>query len=285
MRINMKKWNLIIDIEKCENCNNCLLACKDEFVDNEFRGYSALQPKHGHQWITIQKKERGKYPLIDVSYLPAPCFHCDDAPCIKAAKDGSIYKRDDGIVIIDPDKAKGNPDLVKSCPYGAIWWNETEKLAQKCTLCAHLLDDNWKEPRCVSVCPTSALRIEKVDDARMQHLVKEEELNHYKANQNTKPRVYYKNLHRFTDCFIGGSVAATKGEVTDCVENANVILQKSSGDSITETKTDIFGDFKFDHIETNSGSYIIQINHPEYEDKAVTVELTESVNVGVISLT
>jgi Fe-S-cluster-containing dehydrogenase component len=29
----MKKWNLIIDIEKCEDCNNCFLACKDEHVE------------------------------------------------------------------------------------------------------------------------------------------------------------------------------------------------------------------------------------------------------------
>jgi nitrate reductase beta subunit len=31
-----------------------------------------------------------------------------------------ISKRKDGIVIIDPDKAKGNKDMVGACPYGAI---------------------------------------------------------------------------------------------------------------------------------------------------------------------
>ena len=99
----MKKWHMIIDVEKCEDCNNCFLACKDEYVDNDWPGYSASQPRHGHRWMNIMRKERGQYPIIDVAYLPVPCMHCDNAPCVKAAKDGAIYQRADGIVIIDPD--------------------------------------------------------------------------------------------------------------------------------------------------------------------------------------
>ncbi len=280
----MKKWNLIIDVAKCENCNNCFLACKDEFVDNDFEGYTALQPKHDHRWIDILRKERGQYPLIDVAYLPIPCFHCDDASCVKGAKDGAVYKRNDGIVLIDPVKARNQPDIVKSCPYGAIWWNETENLAQKCTLCAHLLDDGWKEPRCVSVCPTGALKIERLADNQMQACVEEEELRHYKANENTSPRVYYKNLHRFTDCFVGGSVSVTVGDITDCVKDAQVILQDGSGEKITESTTDAFGDFRFDHLPENSGSYCIHISHPNYGKKQVEIVLAESANIGTISL-
>jgi Fe-S-cluster-containing dehydrogenase component len=280
----MKKWNLIIDVEKCDNCNNCFLACKDEFVDNEFEGYSAFQPKHDHRWIKLHKKERGQYPFIDVSYLPVPCFHCDDAPCVKAAKNGAVYKRKDGIVMIDPVKAKNQPEIVESCPYGAIWWNDTECVAQKCTLCAHLLDDNWKQPRCVGVCPTGALRIEQVEDSRMQEIIADEDLKHHKANHNTSPRVHYKNLHRFTDCFVGGSVAITKDQVTDCVENAEVSLYNESGKEIGASKTDIFGDFKFDQLKGNSGTYQLKIRHAEYGLKEVDVEVTDSINIGVISL-
>jgi len=280
----MKKWNLIIDVEKCENCTNCFLACKDEFVDNEFPGYSAMQPRHGNYWMNIHKKERGQYPMIDVAYLPVPCFHCDDAPCVKAAKDGAVYKRPDGIVIIDPQKAKGQPDILKTCPYGAIWWNEEEQLPQKCTLCAHLLDDNWKEPRCVNACPTGALQIVKLDDNTMQEIAKKEDLRFYNKSEKTKPRVYYKNLYRYTECFICGSVAVTKDDITDCVENADVILLDQSGDKVAETKTDTYGDFKFDRLQPNSGTYRVTINHPDLDTKEVTAELTESVNIGVISL-
>ena len=60
----MKKWNMIIDVAECEDCNNCFLACKDEHVENDFPKYSAAQPKHGHRWINIMRKERGRGSLI-----------------------------------------------------------------------------------------------------------------------------------------------------------------------------------------------------------------------------
>ncbi len=280
----MKKWNLIIDIEKCENCNNCFLACKDEHVDNEFSGYSALQPKHGHHWINIHKKERGQYPFIDVAYLPVTCFHCDDAPCVKAAEDGAVYKRDDGIVIIDPEKAKGQKKIVDSCPHNSIWWNESENLAQKCTLCAHLLDDNWKEPRCVNACPTGALRIVKNEDRKMEDLVKEGGLLCYPRENNTRPRVHYKNLHRFSESFIGGSVAVTKNNISDCVGSAEVILQDQSGQDIARQVTDYFGDFKFDGLENHSGKYLIRISHPDHAEKSIEINLEESTYIGIIYL-
>ena len=55
---------------------------------------------------------RGSGSMVDVSYVPKMCNHCDDAPCIRAAGDDSIRKRSDGIVIIDPVKARGRKDLV-----------------------------------------------------------------------------------------------------------------------------------------------------------------------------
>ena len=90
-------------------------------------------PKHGHKWINILQKERGQVtgqsPMIDIAYVPTMCNHCDDAPCV-AKGGGAVKKRDDGIVLIDPEKAKGRKDLVDACPYGHIWWNEEHQLPQ-----------------------------------------------------------------------------------------------------------------------------------------------------------
>ena len=118
----MQKWNLIVDVANCTNCNVCALAVQDEHVGNAFPGYAEEMPKHGHRWIEIKRRERGTPPVTDVAYLPTMCQHCDDAPCIAAAPD-AITKRPDGIVVIDPVKSKGRRDLVEACPYGAIWWN------------------------------------------------------------------------------------------------------------------------------------------------------------------
>jgi Fe-S-cluster-containing dehydrogenase component len=280
----MKKWYLIIDVEKCENCNNCFLACKDEHVDNDWPGYALPQPGQGQTWIEIHRKERGAYPLIDVAYLPVPCMHCDDAPCIKAAKEGAVYKRPDGIVIIDPVKAKGQEPLVKACPYDAIQWNEGLDVPQKCTLCAHLLDEGWKQTRCVQACPTGALRLLHMEDAEVQEIIKAEKLEAYQPERKTSPRVYYRNLYRFTRCFIGGSVAVRVNNKDECAEGATVTLLNSSSAKVGECLTDSFGDFKLDNLEENSGTYTLRMAYTGYDTKTIAVELTKSVNVGTIFL-
>lgn len=278
----MNKWNLIIDIAKCHDCNNCFLACKDEFCENDFPPYSAAQPSHGQRWMDIKRTERGQYPLIDVAYLPTPCMHCDDADCIKAAENDTIYQREDGIVIIDPIKAKGQKALVDSCPYGVIWWNDELDLPQKCTFCAHLLDDGWTKPRCVQACPTGALEFVCIDDGDMQLKAESEALEYLHPQYGLEPRVYYKNLYRYTKCIITGSVALT--EPDECAEGAKVTLKDGAGKFIVTAETNNYGVFKFDAIEANSGTYSLDVKYPGYAKKELSVDLEHSINVGTIFL-
>ncbi len=276
----MKKWHLIIDVEKCENCNNCFLSCKDEHCGNDWPGYSCAQPLHGHRWMNIQRKERGRFPMIDVAYLPSPCMHCDDPPCMRSAQHGAVVKRPDGIVLIDPEKAAGQRQLVKSCPYGAIFWNAEKDMPQKCTLCAHLLDDGWRAPRCVQACPTWALSIVKLEAAQMERLVADQGLEVIGGDGNpTRPSVYYHNLYRFKKCFIAGTVATEKGGVTECVQGAVVRLFKDDRLQ-AEKQTDVFGDFKFDGLDRDSGKYLLEISGQGEKSHEIHVELQQSVSVG-----
>ncbi len=256
----------------------CVLACQDEHVDNSFPGYAEEMPKHGARWIEIMRKERGQAPMIDVAYMPVMCQHCDDAPCIKAAENDAVSKRSDGIVIIDPVKAKGQKQLVESCPYNAIWWNEDLQIPQHWIFDAHLLDDGWKQPRAASVCATEAIVSKKVTDAEMAKIVAEEGLEVLHPEYGTKPRVYYKNMYRYNKCFIGGSVAAEKDGTSDCIEGAHVKLIQNN-DVIAEANTDVFGDFKFDKLNEKSGSYKVEISVEGYAVKFVDVELIESVTL------
>lgn len=281
-KYRMKKWHLIIDVEKCEDCNNCFLACKDEHVDNEWPGYSLAQPRHGQRWMNIMRHERGQYPLIDVAYRPTSCMHCDNAPCI-AASEGAVSKRPDGIVLIDPLKAKGKKELVDSCPYEMIWWNEEQEVPQKCTLCAHLLDQGWKQPRCVQVCPTGALRVEFIEDDEMNRISENEKLEVLYPEHNTCPSVYYKNMYRFDKCFIAGSVEFEHSGVIDCAEG--VIVKLYSGTNLVEeTVTDNYGDFKIDRLQPNSGDYLLEIAKEGFQSKELSVNLELSLNIGSIRL-
>ncbi len=279
----MRKWNMIIDVAKCEDCNNCFLACKDEHVGNEWSGCAVAQPLHGHRWMNIMRKERGSYPMIDVVYRPTPCMHCDHAPCIEKALHQAAYKRADGIVIIDPEKAAGQKELVNACPYGAIFWNEEKNVSQKCTFCAHLLDKKWEKPRCVQSCPTGALAAVCVEDDDMAARAKAEGLQTLLPEKGTQPRVYYKNLYRYSHCFIGGSVSYKKDGLDECGAGATVTLTREGG-TVATVVTDCYGEFKFDHLEEKSGVYAVSISFMGREKK-LDVELnTGSVYLGDAAL-
>ncbi|RJR41078.1 MAG: oxidoreductase [Desulfobacteraceae bacterium] len=280
----MKEWFFVIDVEKCENCNNCFLSCKDEHVGNDWTPYAAPMPGKGPGWTVVQGLERGEYPFVDVAYLPSHCMHCDNAPCVKAAKDGAVYKRPDGIVLIDPVKAKGLKEIVNACPYDAIRWNEELQLPQKCTFCAHLLDRGWTKTRCAQSCPTGALSVRHAEKSEMQEMIKTEHLEAHHPELNTRPRVYYRNLYRFTRCFIGGSVAVREKEKTECAEGAAVTLIDAANRKIAECRSDNFGDFKFDNLEENSGRYTLRVAYGDCDAKTVEVDLKKSLFTGTILL-
>ena len=68
----------------------------------------------------------------------------------------AIYKREDGIVVVDPDICDGCQACIDACPYGQIFVNEDRGVVEKCTLCVDLIDRGG-EPACVSTCVGGAL--------------------------------------------------------------------------------------------------------------------------------
>jgi Fe-S-cluster-containing dehydrogenase component len=237
---------MIIDLNRCNGCYNCQIACKDEFVGNDFLPYSKAQPLSSHFWMRIEEKERGQFPRVLMTYFPIPCQHCQSqTPCMEADKTGSIKKRADGIVLIDPEKSQGKKELVNSCPFGAIFWNEENQIPQKCTFCAHLLDLGWKEPRCVEACPTQAILFGDLDDP--QSLISQKkgmsETEALWKRNDLKPRVFYAGLPK---PFLAGTVALE--DIDECAQGAEILLEDMTNGAKTGTKTDVFGDFQFNGL-------------------------------------
>lgn len=277
----MGKWNLIINVGRCENCYNCVIVERDEHVGNDYPGYAAPASLDDEAPIRILRRVQGAAPMVETTYLPVLCNHCDDAPCMKVGGD-AIGKRADGIVVIDPVKAKGRKDIVGACPYRAIVWNEVQQLPQTWIFDAHLLDSGWKGPRCQQVCPTDVFEAVKLDDAAMKEKAGREGLSVLLPKLNTRPRVYYRGLERWDTCFIGGSVSTGNGGVIDCVADAEVSLHQ--GDRLIATaRTDAFGDFRFGGLPAKSGVYRVEICH-RTGDARCECELAESVYLGEIRL-
>jgi len=262
----------IIDVAKCNGCYSCQLACKDEHVGNDWAPYALPQPDTGHFWLKLEEKTEGQVPKVKVNYTPKPCMHCDTPPCILAG-DGAVYKREDGLVIIDPVKAKGKKELLDSCPYDAIFWNEELNLPQKCTGCAHLIDEG-KPPRCVEVCPTDALLFGKEEE--FGDMISKAEVMLPEAK--TSPRVYYLNLPYN---FIAAAIFDPRED--ECIAGASVILTNKETGKKTTTLSDDFGDFWFKKLKP--ATYALQIQKEGYLPLSIDdINLKDSLNLGDLAL-
>ncbi len=261
----------VIDVAKCSGCYNCQLACKDEHVGNDWSPYAAPQPEIGHFWCRVDDHPIGTIPKVRIHYISHLCNHCRHAPCIRASG-GAVYRRDDGLVIIDPEKARGRRDLLKSCPYGAIYWNEELNLPQKCTGCAHLLDHGAKLPRCVEACPTDAMQFG--EEAALQDYI--EGATVMQPETGCAPRVYYRNI---PGLFIGGTVYDPVEK--EVIIGARCIL--TSGGKHWEVYTDDYGDFWFNDLPV--GVFDLVIHAPGYEYKVFDgLRSREQQNLGDIPL-
>lgn len=280
----MAKYGLAVDVEKCTGCYSCFLACKDEYVGNAYPPLSAAQPESGQTWLRIDEIEHGAGTKVKVDYVLIACQHCEDAPCIQPGNGGAVYRRADGVVIIDPEKAKGRKEIVASCPYGAIFWNEEANLAQKCTLCAHMIDSGEKTVRCVETCPTQALAFGDLDDPQspvsLALRAKADRVESYRPEYGTKPLVKYIGLPK---PFIAGEVLLA-GKKVECARGAKVTLQSKADEKILATDTDFLGDFEFKGL-VKGAEYLLRAEYEGYLAKEITVRTDASLNVGEMVLT
>jgi tetrathionate reductase subunit B len=263
----MSKKRFVIDVKRCNGCLNCQIACKDEHAGNDWTPIAKPQPETGQFWMKLTQEVRGTVPKVRVAYRPHLCMHCDNAPCMDACPQGVIYKREDGLVIIDPVNCTGCQNCVGACPYEAIYFNEGLNIAQKCTGCAHLLDDGWTEPRCVDACPTGTLRFvdEKEADQLLEHSASQDRGHSSRPLvfggispqliAQTKPRVSYVNLPMR---FIGGTVY-DPAEKEVIIGATCTLTEKGTGKAVT-VETDDFGDFWFEGLGEGEFSLEIRMN-------------------------
>jgi tetrathionate reductase subunit B len=265
----------VIDISKCNGCYSCQLACKDEHVGNDWMPYARPQPDTGQFWLKMNETVRGTVPKVKVAYQATLCMHCDNAPCISACKvKGGIYKRHDGLVVINPGKCTGCRYCLDACPYNAIYFNADLNLAQKCTGCAHLMDRGWKEPRCVDICPAGALRFG--EESELAEWISRAEI--LKPESGAQPRVFYLNLPKR---FVAGTVYDPLKE--EVVAAAACTLTDLKNGRKHSMKTDGFGDFWFEGVET--GMYSLEITGGGKTKIIASIATEKDVNLGDIALT
>ena len=175
------RYGFVIDQRVCIGCHACTVACKEE-----------NQVPLGAFRTWVKYVEKGVFPETRRYFSVLRCNHCDEAPCVTICPTVALYRRDDGIVDFDGDRCIGCKSCMQGCPYDALYIDPNTQTAAKCNYCAHRVEVGL-EPACVIVCPETAIIAGDLDDpaSKIARLVAREQVEVRKAEQGTRPKVYY----------------------------------------------------------------------------------------------
>ena len=242
-----------IDLQKCTGCRDCQIGCKDEHCGNSWLPYAAPQPDTGQFWMNVTEKERGAGSHVRVSYVPVMGAQ---TRAIAEFAPEVVQDRKDGLIVIEPEKAKGRKDIADM--FAGVYWNEELQIPQGCTGCAHLLDDPdspIRIPRCVDSCPVEAIQFGEESEFDLENAEQLDE----------QSNVYYKELPK-------SFIAATVFDPAEMeiVEGAKVTAV--SADDSFETTTDEWGDFWLKEIPAAEYKLTIETDGKKVECDGSTLE-------------
>lgn len=206
------------NVTRCEGYMECVAACVKE---------NNLDRKSNTQYIRIFEMENGqmspevgngnyfhKVPVEDHFYMGVQCFHCQNAPCIKACPTKATWQEPDGIVVVDYDWCIGCRYCMAACPYYGrrFNWNEpkvplkemTQKQhylgnrmrakgqMEKCTFCVQRSREG-RLPSCVEACPTGARVFGNLldPDSEIRFVLKHKKVFRWKEDLGTDPKFWY----------------------------------------------------------------------------------------------
>ena len=149
-----KKLAFVVDLDRCIGCKGCQIACHME--NGTALGVNRIQ--------VHQVGPFGKFPELEMYFLPAMCQQCEDPSCVRVCPTGAIYKNEeDGVVLLDTDKCIGCQSCNRACPYHVNTFSLSRNQMDKCTLCA-ASREKGSGPACVRNCSGKALRWGDLND-------------------------------------------------------------------------------------------------------------------------
>lgn len=222
----MARWGMVIDLNKCTGCAECVAACKTE---NNVAVVGKAESEQGRTmlWMDMIKTVEGEYPDIKIRYMPRPCFHCDDPPCIRVCPVRATYKNEEGIVAQVFPQCIGCRYCMAACPYTVKCFNWTKPdwpleragsmnpdvsvrpagIVEKCTFCIHRLQKAKEQaavenrdlqpgdytPACVECCPTRAISFGDLDNKKsdVSQLIRSPRAFRLLEEVGSEPKVYY----------------------------------------------------------------------------------------------
>jgi len=206
------------NVTRCEGFMECVAACvKENNLDRKSHTQyiRIFEMEHGQM---LPEQGNGKYfhevPVPNHYYMGVQCFHCENAPCIKACPTKATWQEPDGIVVVEYNWCIGCRYCMAACPYWGrrFNWNEphvpnkdmTKKQhylgnrmrsrgqMEKCTFCIQRSREG-RLPACVDACPTGARVFGNLLDPKseIRFVLKHKKVYRLKEDLGTDPKFWY----------------------------------------------------------------------------------------------
>jgi len=222
----MPRWGMVIDLDRCNGCQACEIACRSE-NNIPVGGLQAATENRTISWIRVHTETHGEWPEVTTRFVPQPCMHCDRPPCTKVCPVGATSIDDEGIVGQIYARCIGCRYCANACPYTVKFFNWRSPsypestlaglnpdvstrpvgVIEKCTFCHHRLQkardraraeqrtlrEEDYVPACAESCPTGAIVFGDLDNPRHQVARLRQDPRAFRLEEGlgTQPKVYY----------------------------------------------------------------------------------------------
>jgi anaerobic dimethyl sulfoxide reductase subunit B (iron-sulfur subunit) len=187
-RSQKRRLAFFFDASACSGCKTCQIACKDHHDLPIGQLWRRVYEIAGGGWRTVNGVWSSK---LCVYHLSMSCNHCEKPACVEVCPEGAAKKRDDGIVLIDPEICSGCRACESACPFEAPQFDVTRGVMGKCDFCVDRID-NGRTPVCVAACPMRALEVGELDDLQSQYGAALE-IHPFEGDRDTVPALVVKS--------------------------------------------------------------------------------------------
>jgi menaquinone reductase, iron-sulfur cluster-binding subunit len=225
-KLKVRKWGMVIDLDKCTGCGACMVACAAE--NNVALGSHELS-EQGRviRWLNLLSFTEGEYPYTRQRLMPTPCQQCDQPPCTAVCPVSATYKNPEGLVAQIYPRCIGCRFCVNACPYTCKYFNWTspnfpieievglnpdvsvrpQGVTEKCSFCDHRLMRGKEQaaaenrelaptdyvPACAEACPAQAIAFGDLNDPKSQvsTLARSPRVFRLLEELGTEPKVLY----------------------------------------------------------------------------------------------
>lgn len=221
------KWGMVIDMNSCNGCSACVVACQAENNIPVVGKKYVLQGREMH-WLRIDRYYSGQPKSPDTVHQVMICQHCDNAPCETVCPVVATSHSSEGINEMTYNRCVGTRYCANNCPYKVRRFNwfsylnyrepsqmvlnpevtvRSRGVMEKCSFCVQrikerknvakdegrALKDGEIKVACQQSCGADAIMFGDVNDpeSKVSQWMKKKQAYSVLEDLNTKPAIRY----------------------------------------------------------------------------------------------